>query len=65
MALKKKKKAKQKQKTKKKKISEKLGGKKLWIWKGKGKIQGLVEEITLEFDRTVTAKVEIRQKSEN
>lgn len=31
----------------------------------KGKIKRLVEEIPLEFDRAVDAKMEIRQKSEN
>ena len=39
-----------------------LGGGRLWIWKWKNKIKRFVEEITLELDRTVNTKVEVRPK---
>lgn len=44
---------------------EKPRGGRLQIWKEKGKIKRLMEEIPLEFDRTVDAKMEVRQKSGN
>lgn len=44
---------------------EEPGEGRLQIWKENGKVNRLVKEIPLEFDRTVDAKVEVRQKSGN
>lgn len=46
-------------------MSEEPGGGRLQIWKERGKIKRDVKETAVEFDKTVNAKVGLRQKLGN